>query len=99
MAIDYEGKEFNDPILRCTQCSKLTHRKYISHNAACVHCGNKRFKNVRGMNWDEYTGLQAGTLDIGLKKPFNIDPDFLACFEQKPDVDDTPTELDAHVED
>lgn len=78
----YDGPDFNDPVVRCEQCAKLTHRKFISYAAGCCHCGNKRFKNVRGMNEIEYYGLENGNLDIGLEKPYKIDPDFLAEFEQ-----------------
>ena len=79
--IDYNGAKFNDPIVRCSQCSALSHRKFISHRAGCVKCGNKRFKNVRGMNEEEFNGLRDGTLEIGLKRPYVIDPIFLAQFE------------------
>lgn len=78
----YDGEEFNDPILRCAQCSKITHRKFISHAGACFHCGNKRFNNVRGMNEIEFYGLQNGQLDIGIVKPYTIDPEYLSEFEQ-----------------
>ena len=79
--MDYEGKEFNDPVVRCDQCSKLTHRDFTSKHAGCCHCGNKRFKNVRGMSPEEHEGLAAGTLEIG-KKDYTMDPDFLALFEE-----------------
>ena len=85
--IDYNGKEFNDPIVRCEQCSKITHRKFISHNAACFHCGNKRFKNVRALDEKEFYGLKEGTLEIGLKTPYTIDPDYFREFEAKEEVD------------
>ena len=79
--MEYDGKEFNDPILRCDQCSKLTHREFISKHAGCCHCGNKRFKNVRGMSSDEHECLSNGTLQIG-KKDYKIDADFLVLFEE-----------------
>jgi len=79
--MDYEGKEFNDPVLRCDQCSELTHRDFISKHAGCCHCGNKRFKNVRGLSEMEHTALTAGTLEIG-KKSYDMDPDFLALFQE-----------------
>ena len=82
--MDYEGKEFNDPVLRCGQCSKLTHRDFLKKNAGCRHCGNKRFKNVRGLSEKEYHGLKAGTLAIG-KKSYSIDNDFLILFEEAKD--------------
>lgn len=82
--MDYEGKEFNDPVLRCDQCSKLTHRDFISKNAGCAHCGNKRFKNVRGLSPDEHAGLTDGSLKIG-KKSYSIDVGFLDLFEEVAD--------------
>lgn len=82
--MDYEGKEFNDPVLRCDQCSGLSHRDFISKNAGCCHCGNKRFKNVRGMSSEEHAQLETGTLVIG-KKDYKIDPDFLALFKEVED--------------
>jgi DNA-directed RNA polymerase subunit RPC12/RpoP len=78
--MEYDGKDFNDPILRCDQCSKITHRDFISKHAGCSHCGNKRFKNVRGLSQEEYSGLKNRTLAIG-KKAYEIDKDFLSLFE------------------
>ena len=82
----YDGKEFNDPIVRCDQCSKLTHRKFISVQAGCFHCGNKRFKNVRGLNDEEYRGLKEGILDIGLVKPYTIDKEWFDQFEPAEEI-------------
>jgi len=88
MAIDYQGRDFNDPIVRCEQCAKITHRAYIKKYAGCVNCGNKRFKNVRGLEEDEYYGLKNGTLKIGLDIPYKIDPNFLKQFEEAEDIKD-----------
>ena len=82
--MDYEGDEFNDPVLRCDQCSGLTHRDFLRKHAGCHHCGNKRFKNVRGFSAEEYAGLKSGMLAIG-KKSYTIDPAFLTLFEEVED--------------
>jgi predicted nucleic acid-binding Zn-ribbon protein len=84
--VDYT-RGFHDPIVRCDQCNKLTHKKYIRVNGGCAHCGNKRFRSVQGLDETEIKGLQDGTLDIGVKK-YDIDPDFLALFEAVSEVVD-----------
>lgn len=79
--MEYDGKEFNDPVLRCDQCSELVHRLFLSAHGGCNHCGNRRVRNVQGLNADEFEGLTEGTLNIGIQKPYTIDPDFMALFE------------------
>ncbi len=77
----YDGDEFQDPILRCDACNKLVHRKWIAHHAGCNHCGNRRFRNVRGMNEaEELNPLRAGTYDLGLAD-YEIDPEWFDLFE------------------
>jgi predicted nucleic acid-binding Zn-ribbon protein len=78
--IDYEGEQFNDPILRCEGCTKLVHRQWITYYGGCNHCGNRRFKNVRGMTDIEMEQIKSKTYDFGMEK-YEIDPDFLAQFE------------------
>jgi len=78
--MDYTGKEFNDPILRCEGCTKLVHRVWISEKGGCNHCGNKRFKALHGMNEEELNQLKTGEYDFGLKS-YEIDLDFLKLFE------------------
>lgn len=84
--MEYDGKEFNDPILRCDQCSKITHRAFLSKYGGCNHCGNKRVRNVLGMSATEYHELRRGVLKIGIEHPYQIDPDFLALFEETKEV-------------
>lgn len=83
--VNYQGKEFNDPIVRCHSCSNLVHRKFIGAYAGCNHCGNKRFRNVSGLNEDEYMALNNGTYDFGLKE-YKIDSEFLNQFVGVDDV-------------
>lgn len=77
----YDEKEFNDPILRCTGCTKLVHRAWISAKGGCNHCGNRRFQSVGGFNEEEFKALQNGSYNLGMKE-YNIDPDFLNLFEE-----------------
>jgi len=83
--IDYNGKGFNDPIVRCEGCAKLVHRKYISKIGGCNHCGNKRFKSLRGLTGDEFKAISEGTYDFSMKS-YTIDPDYLEMFEETEEI-------------
>ena len=83
----YSGKEFCDPVIRCDNCSKITHRKFLSTFGGCYHCGNKRFSAIRAMSEEEYNGLKDETLEIGIKKPYKIDPEFFEIFEPAKEVE------------
>lgn len=83
--MDYDGPEFKDPIVRCESCAKIVHRQFISVYAGCNHCGNKRFKNVLAITGEEMQGLKSGKYELNLKG-YEIDPDFLALFEEVEDV-------------
>lgn len=85
---DYDGKEFLDPVVRCDACDKIVHRIFIQRHAGCCHCGNKRFRNVRGVTGEEKNGLAEGTLKIGLKPGYKIDPDFLELFQPAEEITD-----------
>ena len=84
--VDYDGKEFNDPVLRCVQCDKIVHRAFLSTHGGCCHCGNKRVKNVQGLSPEEFYGLKHGTLKIGIEIPYQIDDGFLKLFEEVGEV-------------
>lgn len=86
MSNKYDGADFNDPVIRCDQCSKITHRKFIEKYGGCCHCGNKRFSNVTAILGEEYTALKSGEMDIGIEKPYEIDPEFFDVFEPAPEV-------------
>ena len=83
--MEYGGKEFNDPVLRCDSCSKLVHRKFITVYAGCNHCGNKRFRSINGLSSEEHRTLKDGTYKLNLDN-YKIDPDYLNLFEEVEDV-------------
>ena len=83
----YDEKDFNDPVVRCDQCSKLTHRAFITKYGGCFHCGNKRFRNVTAFSEDEYNGLKGGNMKIGINKPYKIDHEYLKEFKPSQEVD------------
>ena len=81
----YDGKEFNDPIVRCVGCTKLVHRTWIAVKGGCNHCGNRRFQSISGMSEEEHTQLQEGSYPFGIKE-YTIDPEFFNIFEQSEDI-------------
>lgn len=62
---------FNDPVVRCCECSKIITRDEIRKSGGCPACGNKRVRNVLNM-----TDVEMNNLKIR-----GIDEDFLALFE------------------
>jgi hypothetical protein len=69
--------DFEDPIVRCTECQAIVHRDYLTKNGACQVCGNRRVRNVLTLSGEEMQNL----------KDKNIDPDFLVLFEGSEDAD------------
>jgi Zn finger protein HypA/HybF involved in hydrogenase expression len=65
------SEEFNDPVVRCTDCQRITTREEIRKFRMCPDCGNKRFRNVLVLNKKEMDSLKAQ----------DIDADFLSLFE------------------
>lgn len=82
--VEYNGKEFNDPIVRCTDCLSLVHRIYISKKGGCHHCGNRRMKNVLTMKPEEMSKIIDGSINFELDKKdwWPMDPAFLGLFEE-----------------
>jgi len=70
---DPEG--FKDPVLRCDSCAKIVLLDIIHKRKMCNHCGNLRFRVVSNFSEEELAEMKAK----------NIDPDFLALFEEVPD--------------
>lgn len=70
---------FEDPVVRCCDCSKLIFRGSIKKFGSCPHCGNRRVRNVLAMTGEEMEML----------KKKDIDPVFLALFEGVPDDGET----------
>ena len=66
----YDGKEMDDPIVRCTECQRLIFMEEIRDVGMCPGCGCKRVRDVRVLNDQEIAELKAK----------DIDPDFLAIF-------------------
>ena len=62
---------FEDPVVRCTECSELLLREVIHKLGMCSKCGNKRMRNVLVLSVEEMQEL----------KDKNIDPEFLKLFE------------------
>jgi len=67
---------FVDPVVRCTECHILVHRKTIKKIGMCQKCGNKRVRKVSTLSGEEMADL----------KEKNIDPVFLALFGEVEDV-------------
>ena len=67
------GKEdgFNDPVVRCTECSKVFARETLRDKGMCPACGNKRVRNCLTFSETEMESL----------KNSGVDPDFIALFE------------------
>ena len=67
---------FIDPVVRCTECSKIVYRTAIKKIGKCPHCGNRRVRKVSTLNEIEMKELQ----DKG------IDKQFIALFGEVKDV-------------
>lgn len=68
---------FDDPVVRCCDCSKLVPKAQIKKHGMCLGCGNRRVRNVQTLSESEMAELKA-------KK---VDPVFLALFEGIEDED------------
>ena len=66
---------FEDPVVRCCECSSLVYREQIQQNGMCA-CGNRRVRNLLSLNDVEMEKL----------KERGVDPDFIKLFEGVPDV-------------
>ena len=65
------SEQFKDPVVRCTDCQRITTREEIRKFKMCPDCGNKRFRNVLVLNKKEMDALKSQC----------IDAEFLAEFE------------------
>ena len=75
----YDSKgPFNDPIARCTECQYIMLRENVRKSGGCPKCGCKRIRNVLALDGEE----------IEMLKKKNVDPDFLALFQQAEVSDD-----------
>jgi len=62
---------FRDPVVRCDSCQRLLFREQVQKYGGCF-CGSKRIRNVRSFTPEER--------ELMIQK--NVDPDFLALFEE-----------------
>lgn len=62
---------FDDPVVRCCECSSIILREQIQRSGGCPYCGNRRVRNVLNMTGVEMAGL----------KEKGIDEAFIALFE------------------
>lgn len=65
--------DFTDPVVRCEACQKLVFMEDIRKLGRCT-CGNRKVRNVFSFTPEERKKLEAR----------NVDPDFLALFEEVP---------------
>ncbi len=71
----HRDAKFDDPIVRCTECQAIVHRGVIAETGGCDKCGNRRVRNVLTLSVEEMDEL----------KKKNVDPVFLALFEESGD--------------
>jgi uncharacterized CHY-type Zn-finger protein len=65
-------QSFNDPVLRCTECSKLLFHEEILKVGKCKYCGCRKIRSVEVFN----------DLELKLMKNKGIDPEYIALFEE-----------------
>ncbi len=70
---DIDGP-FIDPVVRCDSCNKMVNRKTVLKTGSCL-CGSRKVKRVASMTPDE----------MKTAKKWDIDPDFIALFEEVED--------------
>ncbi len=71
----HKDRPFEDPLLRCDGCNKVVTLSFLHRNGTCSHCGHKRVRNLLGLSAEEMEEA----------KEKDVDPDFLALFEEVPD--------------
>jgi hypothetical protein len=71
----YEGGEFNDPVVRCTDCQRIIFLEDLKKLGVCV-CGCRKVRNVVTIN----------DSDLKLLQNKKVDPEFISLFEQVADA-------------
>lgn len=56
---DEKKGEFNDPVVRCTECQRMITRQEIQEHGGCPGCGCRRVRNVLVLNDDEMARVKA----------------------------------------
>jgi rRNA maturation endonuclease Nob1 len=67
----YDGDQFCDPVLRCTECQRIIFQEEIAKIGKCPNCGCRKVRNV----------LTLSDSEEKLLKNKNVDPEFLELFE------------------
>lgn len=67
-----DQKAFNDPVVRCTDCQRLTMREEIKQFGMCPDCGNKRFRDVTVLSKKEMDKLTAKGVDTDFLDEFKV---------------------------
>ena len=70
MKYDPKGK-FQDPVVRCGECSKIVLHQGIVDTGCCPNCGAGRVRNLRVFNSEEKKQMEE----------WGVDPDFISLFE------------------
>ena len=75
---DPDNLSFEDPLLRCCDCSTLIMRESLREAGCCPKCGCKRVRNVLALTQSEMDACVAA----------KVDKEFLALWEVDPDSDE-----------
>ena len=67
--------EFHEPVLICDSCNELVLASSLRKHGSCVHCGNRKVRNVRTMS-EKNMGIAKAWAEAG-----KIDPDWIKLFE------------------
>ena len=62
---------FCDPVVRCTECSKIILTEKLKVTGFCPHCGCRKVRNLQVFNTEEKRQMEQ----------WDVDPNFLALFE------------------
>ena len=68
----HQDEPFADPIIMCDSCQEIQLTETVKDRGRCEKCGNRKFRNVQVINVDMIKKI----------KGMNLDPEFLALFEE-----------------
>ena len=78
----YDGGDFNDPIVRCTECQKILFRAELEKSGRCI-CGCRKVRNVFSLSGSEVKLLQNK----------RVDPEFIEQFQASAELIDETKDL------